>query len=606
MKTRNIPLSPDILGNLISAYGTMGLPQKVMGVWREIPEVAESTGHLRAKLLSITAVALARNGKFFDKEVQEAMVLLRSFDPNPIEYQSWYTWGRLIHAFVLCKNMPAAEKVFASYQDSMPIKEYTPVNLYNTMIRGYGDVGNLYKALQMFDQARKILGRIDPETELDVVMAISKCCGIDGSVEFLVREGSFKERPEPFQRLLSMLLDQGDLKNAKRLFQEMCSDLGEDTDEIMTEDAMRTKVSLTQGTLKKHPLWQKKLPDWRKFSWVDILCHVSNTNLLESLFKTGMMHFKRSEYQRLLRHCEALGSVAGMRMLLEHRVQSPGYVNIWEDWDFGVEVLKRLGKVRLRHAGDVRVVKAAGDLAADIEERWPLGKFFDKPLRQLVIIYAKGPREEDAASKSKLLELVPPSKAHFAELVSQRRQNEILWGISCLIEHSLFDHTYVQCLVPALLEANRLNKNFFAEVMVLLVPQYAPVDTVAMRDRECELAYWQKVVVLAKDVETVKLALSKCMGVGSVPVSIWREAANVFVRLGCAESLDWLETVIPVEFSGILLVANAKIEDREEEVQRIFDEHEKSGVLTEKFSSHFDEAKYIIFKRNRRPQKNKD
>ena len=540
MRHRQMPLTPDILGNLISAYGHLRMPLKAVRLWNSLPEVANSTGHLRAKLLSITAVALARNGRFFDREVNEAMEILSVRDPNPIQYSYWYTWGRLIHAFVLSRNMPGAERVFNAYQSLMPIKEYTPLILYNTMIRGYGDVGNLDKALKMFDEAQDVTGRIDAETEMDMVMVVSKCCGIDGAVEFLLREGSFDVRPEPFQRLLAMLLDQGDSRNAKLLFSKICGE-GELADSI-TEEDMRAKITLSEDRLRKHPLWKKEdVRMDRRFAWVDVLLRAPSAGALEAVLRTGIAPFNRADCFRLLRRCQALGSAVGIELIAKNWLRlARNEASFWTD-GFGAEVMQRLGNIRTRQIGGLTGVTVAGQAASEVARRilqqWP-------PLR-LLELYGRGPSDDEDSSL--MVTLLPKSPRVFAGLPPA----DLVRAVACMVDYNVFvdEPEYLECVLAAFRDPTvSIAVDTFSDVMVLLVPTFAPLDTIKMMNNgKFELSYWHKVARRAWTLDELRNAVEMCMKVENVAIhpGMWQEWAELFAtRLFTAFETSTLSSLV--------------------------------------------------------------
>ena len=604
MRERRMPFTPDILGNLLSAYGHLKMPVKAAKLWTTMPEVANSTGHLRAKLLSITAVALARNGMYFDKEVNEAMETLKVRDPNPIEYNFWYSWGRLMHAFVLVKNMPGAERVFEEYQNLMPIKEYTPLNLYNTMIRGYGDVGNLDKAFKMFDEAQDVTGRIDAETEMDMVMVIDKCCGIDGSVEFLVREGSFDDRPEPFQRLLAMLLDRGDLKNAKLLFGKMVTH-SEDELEISV-DEMRSKVTLSEDRLKKHPLWKENVaPQFRKISWMDVLLRVPSATALERVLQTGMIHLSRTDCQRLLKRCEVIGCAAGVGLLFDDRMKvEKNTHNIWT-LGLGVEVLQRLGNIRTRRNVSAKIASQCATLATRITKQWLVNLDRESPTVRLHLkllkLYATGPVDVEA-ERVELFEDLPKTKEFFVSL----RPADFVRAVTCLVERDMMDSEYVECVL-AFFGDRTLNVavDTFSDVMVLLVPRFVPLEEISMMNNpKFELSYWNKVVRRASSAKEARRAVEKCLLVKEIDIhaALWLEWAEAFARLLSADDLDWLELKVPNLLAWTLLVPNAKCDGRSEAVHRIYNDIVSKFGLSDMATLRYQTATYLLYRNERRAE----
>lgn len=572
MKARSIPMSEEFIANLISAWGHVGLSHWATHLWETEPALRDSEGLARASLLSITAVALGRCGKRMDREVRTAKEILRQHDA--LDMKVVFSWGRLMHAYVLARDMDGAKETLQEYRSLLEDDSMTPINLFNVLIRGYGDVRDLPAALATFDEARSVCRRIEPGMEMDVVEACIKCFGHQAALEFLSREGNPEARPEPFIRLLRNLLDKREVSMAQQVYNLLLR-RGDD-EEPADVETMMSKFP-RQETMK-HKLWHRGHhgPEGpSKITWAEVICQSPNADVTERLLQYGMCPFRRAELENLLRHCQAVQSVTGIDMLLENRAKIQNY-NVWKDAGLGLVIMKKLGKIRQNALTPETRAKAQA-LAKKVVERWDPPR--DVLLLKLTTLYALGPEASteyvktfrpDGDDTQLLRELLPASKSFFKALAS----DELYAAVLNLYDRQMVTREYLEAFLPAIFGTG--NVSTFAELMLRLVPQHIDPSVLTRATPAAQRAFWELMIRRAPTPEVLRDALGRARQISLAPGrrdTLWEVAANALALLQSPEDMDWLEKQIPKDSEeGVcaILIGNGLL-FRDFSIRRIWD-----------------------------------
>lgn len=218
MRQRGVRLNAECLANLLSAWGHLGLPHLAREAWGDMKELQDATGIERARLLSITAVALARNRMACDEELVLAIQELEQHNPRPVAAS--FSWGRCVQACIMLEDTERARAVFTRYCAALAaVGAYPSTTIVNSMIRGFGDAGSVPDALEVFEFGRD-LSVLDAHSEVDMARAYlqSGPQGYDEALAFLLRSGDPVGRQRPFVWLLARMLENERVAEAARIY----------------------------------------------------------------------------------------------------------------------------------------------------------------------------------------------------------------------------------------------------------------------------------------------------------------------------------------------------------------------------------------------------
>lgn len=359
MHEREMPITVECYGSLLSAWGHVGRPDLCVRLWESEPSLEVLPASALARLLSITAVALARNNVDFDAYVRRAFFIVQNEAASRIDAR--FTLGRCMHAFVLAGDLTMAVRTFKMYtRECFNLSKPIASTMVNVVLRGYCETDDLDTILRFYDLARSSVPRI-VESDVLAARAVLRLRGAREAVELLRTYGDANGHPQAFVWLMWRLLERPEtMDEARTVYALLCGAVTPVEVHAVVSSGVERSTMQKQfpEPLKTYELYHHgrpgalssgegstEAPPAATIAWVNIVRRAPNARVLERFLAMGAARFTRLELTLLLRVCVAYGSVRGVGLLVSSRMNRGTKPLFWAD-GFGYDVMARLLNIR--------------------------------------------------------------------------------------------------------------------------------------------------------------------------------------------------------------------------------------------------------------------